>query len=117
VSLPAVALQVALQVLLVNVLAVHAGEEDCRIRKIDDLSEKQLKVMAEWEVKYEQKYPIIGTLIRRSGTIGQPDFVPAEGEEAVRLAASGDTRADTGKGFVLPVKLAGNTRKKKTKRS
>ena len=60
--------------------------EDCRIRRIDDLSESQLKVMKEWEDKYVEKYPIVGCLLG-VGQPGDPGFVPAEGTLEEALAA------------------------------
>ena len=41
----------------------------------DDLGAKELKVMKEWEVKYVEKYPIVGVLLGK-GTAGDPNFVP-----------------------------------------
>ena len=60
--------------------------EDCRIRRIDDLSESQLKVMKEWEDKYVEKYPIVGCLLG-VGQPGDTKFVPAEGTLEEALAA------------------------------
>lgn len=58
--------------------------EDCCIRRIDDLQHKQFKVMREWEVKYVEKYPIVGVLLGQ-GTVGGIDFVPAEGGPVEQL--------------------------------
>ena len=57
----------------------------CRIRRIDDLGAKELKVMKEWEDKYVEKYPIVGVLLG-TGTPGDPGFVPAEGKLEEALA-------------------------------
>ena len=56
------------------------------IRRIDDLGPKQYKIMHEYEVKYCEKYPVVGVLLG-TGTPMGVDFVPAEGTLADALAA------------------------------
>lgn len=50
----------------------------CSIRRIDDLGPVQHKVMRDYEVKYCEKYPVVGVLLGKGSPMGL-DFVPAQG--------------------------------------
>ena len=57
-----------------------------RTRRIDDLGPNQQKVMRDYEIKYCEKYPVVGVLLGK-GTPSGLDFVPAEGLLADVIAA------------------------------
>lgn len=73
-------------VLLIETLRLMPDLRRRSIRRIDDLGPNQQKVMRDYEVKYCEKYPVVGVLLGKGTPMGL-DFVPAQGLLADVIAA------------------------------